>query len=113
MEGVRVTTAVARVLRIFLDDPVAPRYGFELMQFTRFPSGTLYPILARLERAGWISGRLETIDAAAEGRPPRRLYLLTTEGAQAAGQELAELSASLLPPGQPGRLRPEGGPAWA
>jgi len=113
MADFRMTTSVAKVLRLFLDDPAAPRYGFELMQLTRFPSGTLYPILARLERAGWISGQPERIDAAAEGRPPRRLYSLTTEGAQAARAELAELSAQLLPPGHPGRLRPEGGPAWA
>jgi PadR family transcriptional regulator, regulatory protein PadR len=109
-----MTTAAARVLRVFLDDPAAPRYGFELMQHTRFPSGTLYPILARLERAGWITGQQETADASAEGRPVRRLYYLTSGGAQAARVELAELSAQLRPPPVRGSLlRPRGGQGWA
>jgi hypothetical protein len=43
-----MTLAVAAVLRVFLDDPDAPRYGYELMRRTGFPSGKLYPILARL-----------------------------------------------------------------
>jgi PadR family transcriptional regulator len=114
MSGFRMTTAVARVLRVFLDDPAGPRYGFELMQHTRFPSGTLYPILARLERAGWITGQLENIDASAEGRPVRRLYYLTPVGAEAARIELAELSALLNPPPVRGSLlRPQGGHGWA
>lgn len=109
-----MTTAVARVLRIFLDDPATPRYGFELMQHTRFPSGTLYPILARLQRAGWITGQQEVVDARAEGRPVRRLYYLTTEGAQTARIELAELSERLRPPpDRDSRLRPRAGREWA
>jgi PadR family transcriptional regulator, regulatory protein PadR len=77
-----MTAGVARVVRIFLDDPAVPVYGFDLMQRTRFPSGTIYPILARLERAGWITGQLEAADDAnREGRPARRLYRLTAEGA--------------------------------
>ncbi|SRR6266566_1771994 len=114
MADVRMTTSVARVLRLFLEDPGEPRYGFELMQCTGFPSGTLYPILARLERAGWIAGQRVAVDPAAAGRPPRRFYRLTTEGVQAARVQLAELSAQLRPPPDHGpRLPRERGPEWA
>ncbi|MBB5077511.1 PadR family transcriptional regulator [Nonomuraea endophytica] len=106
---VRLTTTVATVLRIFLEDVSEPRYGFELMKHAKVQSGTLYPILARLEAAGWIEGRREVVDARHEGRPPRRLYLLTGGGATAARQALAELSARLTPPPPRGAVRPEGG----
>jgi PadR family transcriptional regulator, regulatory protein PadR len=113
MPEFRMTTGVAVVLRVFLDDPAAPVYGFELMQRTRFPSGTVYPILARLERAGWITGELEMPDdASREGRPRRRLYRLTAEGAVAARTALAELSAWLQPsPIRGMRARPNWGEA--
>jgi PadR family transcriptional regulator, regulatory protein PadR len=108
MAEFRMTAGVARVVRVFLDDPDAPVYGFDLMQRTGFPSGTVYPILARLERAGWITGQLETAgEASGEGRPARRLYRLTAEGAAAARVALAELTAQLAP-GASRVLRPHG-----
>ncbi|MGJ6968073.1 PadR family transcriptional regulator [Streptosporangium sp. G11] len=110
MAEVRITTTVGKVLRIFLDDLDAPRYGFELMKLAGMPSGTLYPVLARLEAAGWIEGRRETIDPVVEARPARRFYLLTAHGALAARQELAELSERLRPPPAGRRVpRPQGG----
>jgi DNA-binding PadR family transcriptional regulator len=45
--------------------------------------GTLYKALARLEERGLLTSRWEDA-AAAEGRPRRRLYELTGEGARAA-----------------------------
>jgi PadR family transcriptional regulator PadR len=102
IEEVRITTTVARVLRRFLEDPAEPQYGFDLMRATGLASGTLYVILARLERAGWLSGEQEDVDPVATGRPARRFYRLTADGAQAAHLELAELSDQLRPP----RLRP-------
>ncbi|MGH3802500.1 MAG: hypothetical protein ACRDTD_20720, partial [Pseudonocardiaceae bacterium] len=57
----RVTATVGKVLRVFLDDVTAPRYGFELMQRTGLASGTLYPILTRLEAAGWLTGHFEDV----------------------------------------------------
>lgn len=104
----RVTTTVARVLRAFLDDPMVPRYGFDLMRATRLPSGTLYPILARLERLAWVVSRSEDIDPVAEGRPARRFYRLTDHGLREAAAELTALSDELR---VPVRLSPEAGPA--
>jgi PadR family transcriptional regulator, regulatory protein PadR len=110
--GLRITTAVAKVLRAFLDDPAAPRYGFELMRGTGLPSGTLYPILARLERLAWVTSRSEGIDPLVEGRPARRFYRLTERGRRAAAHELTVLSRDLRPPAAARRrLAPQGGPA--
>lgn len=64
---VRLTLAVARVLREFLADASRPRYGYDLMQATGYPSGKLYPILARLQRAGWLGRAPEAVDPAQAG----------------------------------------------
>lgn len=98
VQEIRLTTTVARVLRQFLEHPSKPCYGFDLMHATGLASGTLYVILARLERAGWLTSEQEDIDPAAYARPARRLYRLTSDGAQTARQELAALSEELRPP---------------
>ncbi|SRR6266496_3155283 len=111
-DEIRVTGNVAEVLRAFLDDATEPRYGFELMRRTGLPSGTLYPILARLEGAGWLVSDWEEIDAVKLQRPARRFYRITAEGERIARQTLTALSNRLRPPAPPeGRLRPQGGPA--
>ena len=84
-----MTASVLKVVAALLADPGADRYGLQLMQDTGLPSGTLYPILARLERAGWVASQWEHIDPAAEGRPSRRYYRLTADGAAAARREVA------------------------
>ncbi|QPP05269.1 tyrosine-type recombinase/integrase [Streptomyces bathyalis] len=69
------------------------------MKETGLPSGSLYPVLARLERAGWLRSCREAIDPGAEGRPQRRYYELTPDGLVEARRELAVLSEQLRPPG--------------
>jgi PadR family transcriptional regulator len=67
-------------------------HGFGLAQTMREQSGsraltahgTLYKALGRLEEFGLLTSRWED-PAAAEGRPRRRLYELTGEGARVAG----------------------------
>jgi PadR family transcriptional regulator PadR len=92
---VRVTTSVMRVLSAFLADVDADRYGLDLMHDTALASGTLYPILVRLERAGWVESRWEEIDPVAEGRPARRYYRLTAHGAASGRHELAVIHQQL------------------
>ena len=88
---IRVTTTVAKTLAAFLADPDVPRYGMSLMEQTGLASGTLYPILMRLQKEGWLEASKEDIDPAVEGRPARKNYLLTQTGRQASRQALAEL----------------------
>jgi DNA-binding PadR family transcriptional regulator len=59
-------------------------YGFEIMRAAHLPSGTVYPLLRRLEASGLVASRWEgAADAHREGRPPRRYYEATPEGARA------------------------------
>ena len=105
---VDVTPRMADVLKVFLEDAEQPRYGFELMQLTGQPSGTLYPILAKLERAGWLVGGREDIDARTAGRPPRRFYRIEGSAVEAARVELAALSERYRPPAHSLRRLREG-----
>jgi DNA-binding PadR family transcriptional regulator len=82
------------------------RYGFDVMEACGLPSGTVYPALRRLEKAGLLKSRWEdTAEAHAEGRPRRRTYALTSEGRRAlpeAERKLSEVRRLLgeLPPPQ-------------
>jgi DNA-binding PadR family transcriptional regulator len=97
-----MTTSVLKVVAALLADPAAERYGLQLMQATGLPSGTLYPILVRLERAGWVESRWEQTDPAAEGRPTRRYYRLTTDGAVEARREVAAMQQQMARVALPG-----------
>jgi DNA-binding PadR family transcriptional regulator len=54
---------------------VRERYGYDLARATGLASGTLYPILIRLEERGLLEARWEM----GEGRP-RHVYRLTPDG---------------------------------
>ncbi len=57
------------------------RYGFDVMDATGLASGTVYPVLSRLERDGLVDSSWEDESrATAEGRPARRYYQLTGQG---------------------------------
>ena len=87
-----MTLQVQLVLAEMLGEPAEQRYGLDLCEATGLPSGTIYPILARLERIGWVESDWEDPEAhIAEGRPRRRYYLLTREGAECAGEALQEI----------------------
>ncbi|HEY4362448.1 MAG TPA: DUF2250 domain-containing protein [Bryobacteraceae bacterium] len=56
-------------------------YGFDIMEATGLPSGTVYPALRRLEQLGLIQSKWEKESkAAAEQRPARKYYKLTALG---------------------------------
>lgn len=105
-----ITPKMAAVLKVFLEDPDQPRYGFELMRLTGIASGSLYPMLARLDGAGWLTKGKEDIDPRAAGRPARMHYMITGAAASAARIQLAELSERYRPP-VPACLRPQGSTA--
>jgi PadR family transcriptional regulator, regulatory protein PadR len=96
---VKMTGPLERVLRVLLADPTALHYGYDLMKAARLPSGTLYPMLARLQQEGLVNSEWEEQRPEAGGRPPRRYYRLTAEGARVARLELAHATA--VPRGVP------------
>ena len=57
------------------------RHGFDILDVTGLASGTVYPILRRLEQDGLATSRWESARVAQqEQRPPRRYYVLTRDG---------------------------------
>jgi len=83
-----MTASVLKVVSAMLAEPAAERYGLQRMQDTGLASGTLYPILVRLERAGWVESHWEDIDPVAEGRPSRRYFRLRPSGVTLARREI-------------------------
>ena len=79
--GPKMTLPVQLVLRALLADPATEMYGLQICTEAGLPSGTIHPILARLEGYGWVESFWEDIDPAKEGRPRRRYYRLTRAGA--------------------------------
>ena len=66
------------------------RYGFDIMDATGLQSGTVYPILRRLEDAGMLKSRWEAVTSARdEQRPPRRYYQVTGAGLKSLDDALA------------------------
>lgn len=60
------------------------RYGFDVMDVTGLPSGTVYPSLRKLEAAGLLKSKWESERSARkEQRPARRYYVITGTGADA------------------------------
>ena len=59
-------------------------YGFDIMEMTGLPGGTVYPALRRLEDMGYVLSKWEKqAIAQKEQRPPRRYYEMTDEGKEA------------------------------
>lgn len=94
MPPFRVTTAVRAVLQILLEDPGHCHYGLEICDKAGYQSGTVYPLLARLEKCGWLESRWEQEPSVKDGssalaRPRRRYYRFSADGAAAARDLLA------------------------
>jgi DNA-binding PadR family transcriptional regulator len=86
---VRFTYPTALVLQALLE---GRHYGFDVMDATGLASGTVYPILRRLQAEGAVRSRWEQAGVARqEQRPPRRYYELTAGGATLAREAMARL----------------------
>lgn len=106
MGGSRLTYPTAAVLAALT---AGHRYGFDLMDATGLPDGTVYPILRRLESRGILEGAWEDESAAhGEGRPPRRYYRVTVEGERAVARSAERFPAlfRIFGGGDEGRVAP-------
>jgi DNA-binding PadR family transcriptional regulator len=97
----RLSHQTLRVLRLLSEHPRDTLAGSDILKTTGMLSGTLYPILMRLERAGWLESRWEELNPSDVGRPRKRFYSLTPNGLNKTNEALAQLG-----------LR-DGRPAWS
>ena len=85
---IRFSPQTSVLLEALLRQPTSWHHGYALSQQTGLASGTLYPILMRLEKLRWLETSWEKPGNA--GRPPRHLYRLTSEARAWARDELAK-----------------------
>jgi PadR family transcriptional regulator PadR len=85
------------------------RHGFDILDVTGLPSGTVYPILRRLEREGLVSADWEDAAIAREEqRPPRRYYEVTPAGQRLLATALERYRVPRSIAARARRLRPAG-----
>lgn len=70
------------LLAVLLDARDGWRHGYDLARLADLRSGTLYPLLVRLEAQGYLEAEWQPATEA--GRPPRHAYRLTASGAKLA-----------------------------
>lgn len=87
----RITPATLDVLAALLGEPDSI-WGLRVVGITGRPAGSVYPILERLERAGWVDSAWE--DDSARSGARRRLYRLTADGAEAARATTSRAAAA-------------------
>jgi DNA-binding PadR family transcriptional regulator len=98
----RITLATALVLQAI---ERGHRYGFEIVDVTGYPTGTVYPALRRLEAAGYLRSAWETERVAfGDARPQRRYYEVTAAGARVLEEALQPMRALGAMP----RIAPKG-----
>ncbi|MGH7071857.1 MAG: PadR family transcriptional regulator [Acetobacteraceae bacterium] len=90
-DGPRISAQTLLVLGALLACSGGELSGADIGRETHLASGTLYPILLRLEDAGWLKSRWESDHPTALGRPRRRLYQVTGLGAEKAISVFREL----------------------
>jgi PadR family transcriptional regulator PadR len=88
------------VLRALADGAT---YGFDVMDATGLASGTVYPILSRVERRGFVEASWEDPEShRSAGRPARKYYRLTKDGRRALAAAVDRMRALGRPLGQEG-----------
>ena len=97
---IRLTAVIMDVLDVLTSSPSDnTTWGLRLCEQTGYGTGTIYPALDRLMKAGWISDHWE--DPPPEDRPPRRFYEMTSTGREqyaAAVRARSERRAAWLHP---------------
>ncbi len=90
MSPIRLTQATALILQALA---TGRRHGFQIMEVSGLPSGTVYPVLRRLERELAVESEWEDAETASSaGRRARRVYHLTESGQQLAARARKRLA---------------------
>lgn len=91
----QLTTQTIKVLAALMSGEELELSGAQIARSTQLASGTLYPILMRLEQAGLVESRWEIEEPSELGRPRRRFYRVTGMGARKAKAAIRKLVAPL------------------
>ena len=91
-----MTGPTLKVLGEFCHRPTDQLSGSEISRSTGLASGTLSPILFRLEEAGWLESEWEGVMPAEVKRPRRRLYRITALGEVNARVSFREILPRML-----------------
>jgi DNA-binding PadR family transcriptional regulator len=89
IDKIRISGPTLRLLKFLLENNDG-QSGASISKATGLSTGTMYPLLQRLEAAKWLKGKWEDIDPSEAGRPARRFYKLTPMGYKAALKALSE-----------------------
>ena len=87
----RHTQKGLQVLSALLQSLPRPLAGSDLSKRTGIGPGTIYPMLARFQAAGWLTSEWEQLSPAEQGRPRKRFYTLTGRGQVESRAALAEV----------------------
>ncbi|MDE4914535.1 helix-turn-helix transcriptional regulator [Methylobacterium sp. 092160098-2] len=87
----RLSGPTLKVLHLYVVDPHRLLSGVEITKASAIVAGTLYPLLARLQAAGWLESEWEEADPKEVGRPLRRFHRMTELGRSRALAALSEL----------------------
>lgn len=93
-QKVRLSGTTLKVLSAFLEELPKPLAGSDIWKKKGILSGSLYPILFRLEKAGWLTSEWEQLDPSQQSRPRKRLYRLTGVGERCARAAFKEVVPS-------------------
>lgn len=85
-----MTLSTLKVLRCFLEQPHDSFAGSDIASHVKLASGTLYPILLRLEGYGWLQSEWEDGEPSNLNRPRKRLYRFTALGQKSAAQQFID-----------------------
>lgn len=94
----RSSKQTLKLLAALTAKPTSWHYGYALSRETGLQSGTLYPILMRLEERGWLETQWEVPQVLPEkrgGRPPRHMYRLTSGGQAWAVEALSAMKSKV------------------
>jgi PadR family transcriptional regulator, regulatory protein PadR len=91
----RMSAQTLKVLGALVSSTKSELAGSEIAKLVQVASGTLYPILIRLEQAEWLESRWEEEDPSELGRPRRRLYQMTALGAKKAAEQFRQVKAAI------------------
>jgi PadR family transcriptional regulator PadR len=84
-------------VRVLQSIAAGAQYGFDIIDATGLPSGTVYPALSRHERDGYLTSSWEDpVKAHRDRRPPRRYYRITPQGRRALEAVLVMLGANAV-----------------